>query len=176
MGWHMARDGKRSMNTETCNEIAERATWFVTRIDAGKHADKRTAQRFNVSVRMAQMLRSGQGWTLARVEQARRSFGPSFDHMVFGPLAGQAGGPSHALAEELAQLQSTINRLATAWRRGPMDDGGDGLVAPGIVRSGGVAAGEAGRDRLESVAVADRDSGDPARHPAMAAPVKRAAE
>lgn len=107
---------KGSVTDASANEIASRATWFVTRVDSGAHADKRTAQRFGVSVSMAKLLRRGQGWTLARVEQARRSFGPSFDHMVFGPLT--AGGQDD-ISHHVAEFDAAYERLKRCVVGGP---------------------------------------------------------
>lgn len=167
----MARNRKANVTAETANEIAARATWFLNQTDGGAHGDKRVASRFSISLSMAKLLRRGQGWTLARIEQARRSYGPSFDHMVFGPITG--GG--HALESEIAQLQSAVNRLATAWRRGPLDIGDPDLAFGRVADPYRVAPVEDSERRDQGEHTPQLRSGNSRRHPAMDAPIVRKA-
>ena len=114
----MSAAGARRMSAEYVSEIAQRAGWFTSANIAGRNADKNTAQRFGISVRMAQLLRRGEGWTLHRLEQAQRIFGPVFGQMVFGPLA--AGGGEDALAREIADVRQRLDLIVATWLRGPL--------------------------------------------------------
>jgi len=162
----MSFQQKRSMSIAGRSEIAARATWFLTTAVAGRHADKRTAQHFGVSVRMAQLLRAGQGWTLERLEQARRSFGPSFDQMVFGPIA--AGGRND-LSQHVAEFEAAYERL-----RNCMVGSADALRSPWVLaRDRAAADGPAAVRHGAVLPVARRPDEQPG---AAAAQVKAAAE
>lgn len=119
----------RSVTALGANEIADRAAWFVSRVDSGACGDKRTARRFEISESMARLLRLGRGWTLPRIEQARRIFGPDFDHMVFGPLTGQ-GVPFDA-TRELNDLEAAVARFKRFVATGPLRLGDVGVAPRG---------------------------------------------
>jgi hypothetical protein len=93
------------------------AAWYVEQCHPGPHKSKRIAQRLGISPDMAKLLRQGRGWTLARVEQARRVFGPSFDQIVFAPLAGQKGGFN--VSARLEEISAEMRVLAASVKAGP---------------------------------------------------------
>jgi hypothetical protein len=68
------------------NSIAGRAAEFLETSYLGPHKDKRVARDLGISPGMAKLLRAGQGWTLARLDQAVLFYGGSFGDQVFGPV------------------------------------------------------------------------------------------
>jgi hypothetical protein len=173
----MSSDKRMSVSEISLSETQQRAGWYVGRATQGPHQDKRGAQLLRCSPNMFWRLKNGEGWTVERLTLAAKVFGHSFVDVVFGPVTGQAaGGPHDALAEELAELQSVVQRLAASWRRGPLDAGGGDLVDRGRADRDRVAALQAVGDRLQGRDGAQSDSSNSERHPAMDAPIKRAAE
>lgn len=65
--------------------IEARAGLALRQMIAGPHADKRTAQRFGITVRMAQHLRRGNHWTIRRLIQAAELFGDAFEAALSKP-------------------------------------------------------------------------------------------
>lgn len=169
--------GKRMTDVaNSLNDVQSRAAFFAVQAVPGPHKTKRLASILECSTDMAWRLRRGEGWTVSRLEIASRRFGWSFVNFVFGPVTGGAGGPSNALAAEIAELETVVSRLATAWRAGPRDLVGAGVVDGGTVRPAVVAAGKAGASHGEGSDGSRLRGGDSARHPVMAQSIKRAAE
>jgi hypothetical protein len=65
--------------------ISMRAGRALDYLFAGPHRDKRIAQAFNITTRMAKYLCSGNRWTLARYEQARELLGDAWDAAISKP-------------------------------------------------------------------------------------------
>jgi hypothetical protein len=68
------------------SSIANRAAGFLETSHPGPHKDKRIARELGVSPGMAKLLRTGRGWTLARLDQAVLLHGRSFGDHVFSQL------------------------------------------------------------------------------------------
>src|SRR5581483_11149042 len=112
----MSRDRRMSDIAQNGNEITSRLRFYFETQIMGPHKVKRLAQIFDCSPDMAKLLKRGEGWTLARMEQARKHFGPSFIDFVFGPLGGQQ--------DVVTRLENKVDTLLASFTRGPFGDGG----------------------------------------------------
>jgi hypothetical protein len=110
----MARDkaGKlvsKMDSVDAIDTIGDRAGWFLESHYAGPAKNKRIARALGISPGMAKLLRSGRGWTVARLEQAIACW-PNFQAYVF-PQAGDLHDRIDRVLEEIAALRGEINQI-----------------------------------------------------------------
>lgn len=104
------------------SETAILAGKYLEQRFSGASTNKRIAQWAQISPEMAKLLRRGEGWTVARLDQAAKAFGDSFRLFVYqlrpaGPSTMPT--PSDLIAElahlrsELAQTREEIAHVAS---------------------------------------------------------------
>jgi hypothetical protein len=146
----MSETQKRSMTADSSNGIAKRAAWSLGRQYAGRHRDKRIASDLGCSVRMAQYLLEGVGWTMARFEQCAERFGLGFIRDVFAPRLSQRQLDDWLLDLErrMAALEGRDGAIGAR-----LADGADGISGP--IRGGPAGASSAaGRGGDDAAGVA----------------------
>lgn len=83
----MRADIRGSTTSLNGSLIAQRAGEHLSYLYPGPSKHKRIARDLGISERMAQLLRSGKGWTLARFGQVSQRFGWGFVAHVLQPIA-----------------------------------------------------------------------------------------
>lgn len=90
----------------------ERAAAALRLLVHGRHADKLTARVFGCSPRLAQHLRAGRCWTVARLTQASLVLGVAFDRALYEPLTtAEYDNDRREIAERLARLEASIEQM-----------------------------------------------------------------
>jgi len=116
----MPRTAKRKGIAKMRNVIAQRAGAFLHDAYAGPHRDKRIARDFNISLRMAQYLRSGYHWTTERLAQMSAMAGPAFDKALYTPVSSvQHFSEMGDLHDRLARLEAWREEVACRDDAGP---------------------------------------------------------
>lgn len=118
------------------SDYGVRAAMALNQLLPGEHRDKTVARMFNVSVRMAKYLRTGQHWTIDRLSQASAVLGASFDVL----LSPSTDAQHYA---EMADIQEIAERLARLEER--VDAGMVGTPAAGLAPQKSASASAAGR-------------------------------
>ena len=98
----MSRKRKATMSSQMANDISCRLGAFMDLVNPGPHKDKHIAQRLDISVAMAKVLRSGRGWTAARIGQVWSIYGRDFVNYVFD------GRPMSAIDADLETIKSDL--------------------------------------------------------------------
>jgi hypothetical protein len=102
----MSQHRKANMTSQSAIDLGLRAGLLLKQLFAGPHRNKRIAQRLMISVAMAKQLQAGDGWTVARLNQAIDAFGDEFVRFVFQPQAR-----SFDLQAELAEIRATLAEI-----------------------------------------------------------------
>lgn len=104
----MESGGERNETRKDLASVTDygaRAAAALDQLLPGPHRDKAVARLFNVSVRMAQYLRSGRFWTAERLSQASRALGVDFDVRIAAPSADRIWDRIGELEREIAALR-----------------------------------------------------------------------
>ena len=108
----LVANGYRSDNssTDVARGVGARAGAFLEINYPGGGKDARIARELEISAGMAKLLRSGRGWTVARLDQAIQLW-PGFRDFVFAPADDRLVNRLEQLALGLARLANQIGEL-----------------------------------------------------------------